>query len=86
MKLHENNATQSTHQFFNMCDKFWQVFNDSQPIFLVRDSCIDTLDTVLSFISDCKGSLTQEFATRSEVSSHFITWQTMFDLQVQNIR
>ena len=83
MKAHENNVTESTQQYITMCHNLWQVFDDRRPIFSVRDPRIDTLDTVLSFFSDWKASLVSEFKNQSQISSHFITWQTMFDIQVQ---
>ena len=82
MKAHENNVTESTQQYITMSD-LWQVFDDRRPIFSVRDPRIDTLDTVLSFFSDWKASLVSEFKNQCQISSHFITWQTMFDIQVQ---
>ena len=83
MKAHENNVTESTQQYITMCHNVWQVFDDRRPISSVRDPRIDTLDTVLSFFSDRKASLVSEFKNQSHTSSHFITWRTMFDIQVQ---
>ena len=83
MKAHENNVTESTQQYIAMCHNVWQVFDDRRPISSVRDPRIDTLDTVLSFFCDRKASLVSEFKNQSHTSSHFITWRTMFDIQVQ---
>ena len=83
MREHENNVTQSTQEYICMCHDFWEVFNSRHPITSVQDPRIGTLDNVLGFFTNWKTSLQQEFTSRSEVSSHFITWQTMFDLQVQ---
>ncbi|CAH3154783.1 unnamed protein product [Porites evermanni] len=77
MKANENNVTEFTQQYITMCHNLWQVFDDRRPISSVSDPRIDTLDTVLSFFSDWKASLNQ-----SQISSQFITWQTMFDIQV----
>lgn len=83
MKAHENNVTESTQQYITMCHNLWQVFDDRRPISSVRDPRIDTLDTVLSFFSFWKASLVSEFKNQSQISSHFITWKTMLDIQVQ---
>ena len=83
MREHENNVTQSTQEYICMCHDFWEVFYSRHPITYVQDPRIGTLDNVLGFFTNWKTSLQQEFTSRSVVSSHFITWQTMFDLQVQ---
>ena len=83
MKEHENSETQSTQEYISICDDFWQVFNSRNPITSVQDPRIGILDNVLAFFINWKATLLKEFNTRPELSSHFITWQTMFDLQVQ---
>ena len=82
MREHENNITESTQEYICMCNDLWEVFNSRHPITSVQDPRIGTLDNVLGFFTNWKASLEQEFTIKSEVSSHFITWQTMFDLQV----
>ena len=61
---------------------FGGVFNSSHPITFVQDPRVGALDKVLGFFMNWRSSLEQEFTMKSDVSSHFITWQTMFDLQV----
>ena len=83
MAKNENCVTQSTQEYIRMCETLWSVFNDSKPIRLLTDNRITQLTEVLSFFTKWKQDLLGVYKTKSEVSDHFITWQTMFDIQVQ---
>ena len=82
MAKHENSITQSTQEYIRMCETLWSVFNDSKPIRLLTDHRITQLTEVLDFFTKWKQELSGVYKTKSEVSDHFITWQTMFDIQV----
>jgi hypothetical protein len=82
MAKYENSLTQSTQEYIRMCETLWSVFNDSKPIRLLTDHRITQLTEVLDFFTKWKQELSGVYKTKSEVSDHFITWQTMFDIQV----
>ena len=85
MAKNENCATQSTQEYIRMCETLRSVFNDSKPIIrLLTDHRITQLTEVLSFFTKWKQDLLGAYKTKSEVSDHFITWQTMFDIEVQH--
>lgn len=80
MAKNENNSTQATQEYIKT---LWSVFNDSKPIRLLTDNRITQLTEVLSFFTKWKEDLLTVYNIKSEVSDHFITWQTMFDIEVQ---
>lgn len=82
MSKFENDATSSTQEYINNCEKFWKVFNDSKPIRNENDARIQMLDEVLGYFLEWKESLPHLYHTKSEEGLHFIAWQTMFDLKV----
>ncbi|XP_028407341.1 uncharacterized protein LOC114529968 [Dendronephthya gigantea] len=82
MAKYENEATKSTQQFISNCDALWNVFNDTKPLSSLEDTRIKALDDVLDFFKSWKNELASIYALKSEISSHFISWQTMFDIQV----
>ena len=82
METWESDETLSTQKFIFNCEKLWGVFNDDKPLSSITDSRITDLENVLQFFNNWKDELASKFTTKSEISSHFITWQTMFDLQV----
>lgn len=83
MAAHENNETYETQEFICMCATLWDVFNDSMPLQLITDSRNAKLNQVLNYFKTWKQQLSQIFQRRADVSDHFITWQTMFDLEVR---
>ena len=82
MALHENNSTEKTQEFIKMCEMLWNVFNDNSPLQSITDQRITNLNQVLNYFKAWKQELQQVFHRRTDVSQHFITWQTMFDLEV----
>ena len=82
MATHENNVTESTQDYIKMCETVWNVFNDNKPLHSVCDARVVSLSQVLNYFVNWKTELSQLFKTKSEMSAHFITWQTMFDLEV----
>ena len=82
MAFHENNVTASTQEYIKMCETLWTVFNDNQPFHSIRDPRIAKLNEVADYFKERKQEIDNTYTTRSERSSHFITWQTMFDIQV----
>jgi len=62
----------------------WNVFNDNKPLRSVQDERITILDDALTFFTTWKENLAQQYNAKSERASHFITWQTMFDIEVCN--
>ena len=84
MERFESDPTISTQKFICNCEKLWGVFNDDKPLSSATDSRVIDLDNVLKFFNDWKDELASKFPNKSERSSHFITWQTMFDLQVNH--
>ena len=83
MAANENNTTEKTQEFLKMCETLWNVFNDSRPLQSLTDPRITALSQVLNYFKTWKQELEQTFQRRTEVSEHFITWQTMFDLEVR---
>ena len=60
----------------------WNVFKDNSPLQLITDQRVTNLNQVLNYFKAGKQELQQTFHRRTDVSEHFITWQTMFDLEV----
>ena len=85
MATHENDITTETQEFISMCETLWNVFNDNTPLQSPTDSRITKLNQVLNYFKAWKHQLNQTFQRRADVSDHFITWQTMFDLEVRCI-
>ena len=54
----------------------WNVFNDNSLLQSITDQCIANLNQAW------KKELQQTFHRRTDVLQHFITLQTMFDLEV----
>jgi hypothetical protein len=77
-------ATESTQLFIHHCNLLWNVLNSNKPLSTTTDSRIKDLDTVMQFFDNWRDELYLLFKTKSEVSSHFISWQTMFDLKVDH--
>ena len=82
MAKFENNATTATQDYIVQCEKFWKVFNDSNPLRTENDGRVHILEEVLAYFVEWKESLPTQYTTKSEQGQHFIAWQTMFDLQV----
>lgn len=82
MGAHENNVTESTQDYIKMCETLWNVFNDSKPLQSVDDARVASLTEVLNYFTNWKKELKQLFKKKAEISSHFISWQTMFYLEV----
>lgn len=82
MASHENTTTEKTHEFIKMCEMLRNVFNDNSPLQSITDQRITKLNRVLNYFKAWKQELQQTFNRRKDVSEHFITWQTMFDLEV----
>ena len=78
----ENDLTSSTQKLILNCETLWNVFNDTAPLSSVTDTRIMKLENVLAFFINWKNELTDKFPLKSDISSHFISWQTFFDLQV----
>lgn len=68
-----------------MCETLWNVFNDGKPLYSVNDARVASLTQVLNYFANWKTELSQLYKTKSEISAHFITWQTMFDLEVRTL-
>ena len=66
-----------------MCETLWNIFNDNIPLQPMTDSRITKLNQVLNYFKAWKHQLNQTFQRRADVLDHFITWQTMFDLDVR---
>ena len=73
--LHENNPTEKTQEFMN-------VFKDNSPLQSMTDQRVANLNQAFNYFKAWKQDLQQTFHRRTDVSEHFITWQTMFDLEV----
>jgi hypothetical protein len=84
MAKYENEATESTQKFISNCDALWNVFNDTKPLMSLEDTRIEDLDDVLDFFKNWKNELASLYKLTSEISSHFISWHTMFDIQVNH--
>ncbi|KXJ19976.1 hypothetical protein AC249_AIPGENE15268 [Exaiptasia diaphana] len=82
MATYENNGTASTQEYIKNCEKFWNVFNDNKPLESHNDARMTSLTEVLTYFKNWKAELQQLYKAKAEISSHFITWQTMFDLEV----
>lgn len=82
MKNYESEATTSTQQFILNCETLWNVFNGTKPISSLTDSRLKDLQKVIDFFKSWKNELSLIFPLKTDRSYHFITWQTMFDLQV----
>ncbi len=50
----------------------------------LEDTRIKALDNLPDFFQNWKNELASFFKLKSEISSHFISWQTMFDIQVNH--
>jgi hypothetical protein len=85
MAKYDNDATGSTQKYILNCETLWNVFNDTKPLTSLEDSRIKALDNVLQFFNNWRDELASIFKTKSEQSCHFISWQTMFDIQVNYI-
>ena len=81
MDLYENNTTEKTQGFMEMWEMLWNVFNDYRPLQSITDQCITNLNQVLNYFKAWKQELQQVFHRRTDVSQHFITWQTMLILR-----
>jgi hypothetical protein len=77
-------TTESTQLFIHHCDLLWNVLNNNKPLSTITDFRIQDLDMVLQFFDNWRDDLYFLCKTKSEVSSHFISWQTMFDLKVDH--
>lgn len=82
MAKYENDSTESTQKFILNCETLFNCFNDTEPLLSLEDRRIKALENVLRFFQNWRDQLTSIFKTKSEQSYHFISWQTMFDLQV----
>ena len=78
----ENDLTSSTQKFILNCETLWNIFDDTVPLLSMTDTRIKKLENVLAFFINWKNELTNKFPLKSDISSHFISWQTFFDLQV----
>ena len=83
MENYENDVTQSTQKYILNCETLWNCFNSTEPLTSLEGTRIQALDDVLLFFRNWRNELASIFKTKSEQSCHFISWQTMFDLQVQ---
>ena len=83
MENYENDVTQSTQKYILNCETLWNCFNSTEPLTSLEYTRIEALDDVLLFFRNWRNELASIFKTKSEQSCHFISWQTMFDLQVQ---
>jgi hypothetical protein len=84
MSIHKNQATEATQKYISNCEKMWNVFNDNRPLRSVQDERVTILDDALTFFTMWKENLAQQYKKKAERASHFITWQTMFDIEVCN--
>ena len=78
-------ATESTQQYIHHCDLLWSVLNDNKPLYTTTDPRMQDLDTIVQFFDNWRDELCLSFKTKTDMSSHFISWQTMFDLKVDQI-
>ncbi len=85
MERHDPIATESTQEFIANCETLWKVLNDNTPLSSSNDPRMTDLDNVIKFFDNWKDELSLMFKTKSEIASHFITWQTMFDIKVSFI-
>ena len=60
----------------------WNVFKDNSPLQSITDQRVTNLNQVLNYFKAWKQELQQTFHRKTDASEHFITWQTMFDLEV----
>ena len=82
MERCDNDKTRETQEFIRMCAALWKVFNDGNRMERSDDARLHELSVVANYFVDWKEELQKKFKTKKEISSHFISWETMFDLQV----
>ena len=82
MERHDPAAAESTQMFKSHCENLWRVLNNSTPLSSSSDPRIKDLDNVIKFFDNWRDGLSELFVSKSEIASHFITWQTMFDIKV----
>lgn len=82
MEKHDPAATESTQIFISHCENLWRALNDNSPLFSLNDPRIKDLDNVIKFFDSWRDELSLMFTNKSDIASHFITWQTMFDMKV----
>ena len=82
MERHDPAATESTQMFISHGENLWRALNDNTPLSSLNDSRIKDLDNVITFFDSWRDGLSLMFESKSEIASHFITWQTMFDIKV----
>ena len=82
MERHDPAATKSTQLFISHCENLWKALNDNAPLSSLNDTRIKDLDNVAKFFDSWRDELYLVFVSKSEIVSHFITWQTMFDIKV----
>ena len=82
---YEPMLTSSTQKYIYYCEKLWSVFNDTTPLLSLLDSRLKELQTVLTFFRKWKDQVASLSLDKSERALHFISWQRMFDLQVNGL-
>ena len=82
MQSFEPTTTLSTQKYILHCEKLWSVFNDTKPLSSVSGPRLLELNAVLMFFRNWKEQLSS--MKKSDRASCFISWQTMFDLQVKS--
>ena len=82
MEKYEADITSSTQKFILNCETLWNVFNDTTPLSSETDVRLGKIEDVLDFFKKWKNQLAQQFSSKTEQSSRFISWQTFYDLQV----
>ncbi|XP_068696117.1 uncharacterized protein [Montipora foliosa] len=55
--------------------------SDNSPLQSITDQRVTNLNQVHNYFKVWKQELQQTFHRRTDASEHFITWQTMFDLE-----
>lgn len=79
----DKEATKETRKYIQICETFWEIFNNPAPMKTPEDKRILQLNEVLDYFNTWEKWLAQRYHTKSEQAKHFISWQTISDLKVR---
>ena len=79
----DREATEETRKYIKACATFWNIFNDPAPMKTSSDKRMTELNNVLDYFTTWREWLALKYKTKTEQSQHFISWQSMSDLNVR---
>ena len=79
----DEEATVETRKYIKACATFWNIFNDPAPMKTSNDKRMTELNNVLDYFTTWQEWLALKYKTKTEQSQHFISWQSMSDLNVR---